>query len=69
MKKYSTGALTPEQHAMQEARYQQKKKYDYLIIGTGMAGLVVGALLANSGKRVCLLEAHDVPVDMPTRSS
>lgn len=33
--------------------------YDYLIIGSGMAGLSVGALLARSGKRVLMLEAHD----------
>lgn len=35
--------------------------FDDLVIGTGMAGLSVGALLANAGRRVLLLEAHDVP--------
>jgi all-trans-retinol 13,14-reductase len=35
--------------------------YDDLVIGTGMAGLSVGALLAKSGRRVLLLEAHDTP--------
>jgi phytoene dehydrogenase-like protein len=35
--------------------------YDYLIIGSGMAGLTVGSLLAKSGQRVCLLEAHEYP--------
>ncbi|HEY5951354.1 MAG TPA: NAD(P)/FAD-dependent oxidoreductase [Kofleriaceae bacterium] len=35
--------------------------YDDLIIGTGMAGLSVGALLAKSGRRVLMLEAHDTP--------
>jgi len=34
---------------------------DDLIIGTGMAGLTVGALLAKAGRRVLLLEAHDTP--------
>ncbi len=35
--------------------------YDYLIIGTGMAGLTVGALLASHGRKVLMLEAHDTP--------
>ena len=35
--------------------------FDDLVIGTGMAGLTVGSLLARSGRRVLLLEAHDVP--------
>ncbi len=35
--------------------------YDDLIIGTGMAGLTVGALLARQGRRVLMLEAHDQP--------
>jgi len=35
--------------------------YDDLILGTGMAGLTVAALLANSGRRVLMLEAHDTP--------
>ncbi|MBS2029265.1 MAG: NAD(P)/FAD-dependent oxidoreductase [Deltaproteobacteria bacterium] len=33
--------------------------YDDLVIGTGMGGLTVGAMLAKSGRRVLLLEAHD----------
>jgi all-trans-retinol 13,14-reductase len=35
--------------------------YDDLIIGSGMAGLAVASLLAASGRRVGLLEAHDQP--------
>jgi all-trans-retinol 13,14-reductase len=35
--------------------------FDDIVIGTGMGGLTVGALLANAGRRVLLLEAHDVP--------
>lgn len=57
----STGALTPEQHAAQDKIYAEGHEYDYLIIGSGIAGLTVGALLANAGKKVCLLEAHDIP--------
>ena len=35
--------------------------YDYVIIGAGMAALTAGALLANDGYKICLLEAHDIP--------
>lgn len=34
---------------------------DYLIVGSGLSGLVFGALMANSGKRVQILEAHEHP--------
>ncbi|MEM7033361.1 MAG: NAD(P)/FAD-dependent oxidoreductase [Chloroflexota bacterium] len=33
-------------------------KPDYLIVGSGLAGLTFGALMAKSGKRVRILEAH-----------
>lgn len=33
--------------------------YDYLVIGSGMAGLAVSSLLAKAGHSVCLLEAHE----------
>lgn len=35
--------------------------FDDLVIGAGMAGLSVGALLARSGRRVLVVEAHDAP--------
>ena len=35
--------------------------FDDLIIGSGMAGLALGALLASAGRRVAVLEAHDEP--------
>jgi phytoene dehydrogenase-like protein len=35
--------------------------YEFVIIGSGMAGLTVGSLLARAGKTVCLLEAHEHP--------
>ncbi len=37
------------------------RSFDDIVIGAGMAGLTVGALLANAGRRVLLLEAHDTP--------
>lgn len=36
-------------------------KTDYLILGSGLAGLSFGALMAKAGKKVTLLEAHDCP--------
>ena len=36
-------------------------KPDYLIIGSGLSALVFGALMANSGKTVQILEAHEHP--------
>jgi all-trans-retinol 13,14-reductase len=34
---------------------------DYLIIGSGLSALVFGALMANSGKTVQIIEAHEHP--------
>lgn len=39
----------------------QTATYDDLILGAGMAGLTLGALLARSGRRVLMLEAHEYP--------
>ncbi len=36
-------------------------KPDYLIVGSGLSALVFGALMANSGKTVQILEAHEHP--------
>ncbi|MCU0541187.1 MAG: NAD(P)/FAD-dependent oxidoreductase [Oscillatoriaceae cyanobacterium Prado104] len=36
-------------------------KPDYLIVGSGLSALVFGALMANSGKIVQVLEAHEHP--------
>ena len=34
------------------------EKYDIIIIGSGMSGLTAGVLLAQSGKKVLILEKH-----------
>lgn len=57
----STGSLTEEQHAAQDAIYAQNKEYDYVIIGSGMSSLTIASLLSHAGKKVCILEAHDIP--------
>jgi monoamine oxidase len=36
-------------------------RYDDIVIGSGMSGLAVASLLANAGRRVAVLEAHDEP--------
>ena len=36
-------------------------KPDYLIVGSGLSALVFGALMANNGKTVQILEAHEHP--------
>jgi len=35
--------------------------YDYAIVGMGIGGLTLGALLAHAGKRVIVFERHEVP--------
>ncbi len=60
-KKSSTGSLTPEQKAAQDARYAEGYEYDYIFIGTGHAALVAASLLAKAGNSVCMLEYHDIP--------
>jgi all-trans-retinol 13,14-reductase len=57
----STGSLSEEEHKTQDAIYAEKNHYDHVIIGSGIAGLTVASLLANAGKKVCVLEAHDIP--------
>ncbi|KYC42445.1 FAD-dependent oxidoreductase [Scytonema hofmannii PCC 7110] len=36
-------------------------KTDYLIVGSGLSALVFGSLMAKSGKKVQILEAHEYP--------
>jgi len=63
MKKHSTGALRAEEKEAQDEKYRTLNdthaEYDYVFIGTGNASLTCAALLAKSGARICMLEAHD----------
>ncbi len=65
MKKFSSGALTREEKALQDEQYREHYasgvEYDYLFIGTGNSALTCASLLSNKGHKVCMLEAHDVP--------
>lgn len=61
MTHHSTSALSAEEHADQDKVYSEGHEYDYLIIGSGIAALTAGCLLANAGHKVCMLEAHDSP--------
>ncbi len=36
-------------------------KFDYVVIGSGIGGILTAALLARRGERVCLLERHAYP--------
>lgn len=36
-------------------------KSDYLVVGSGLAGLSFAALMAQAGKKITLLEAHEYP--------
>ncbi|MDL2233472.1 NAD(P)/FAD-dependent oxidoreductase [Ruminococcaceae bacterium OttesenSCG-928-L11] len=38
-----------------------EQRYDAIVIGAGNGGLAAGATLAKSGKKVCLLERHNIP--------
>ncbi|MDX1284712.1 MAG: NAD(P)-binding protein, partial [Draconibacterium sp.] len=38
-----------------------KMKYDVIVIGSGLGGLVAGAKLSKSGKKVLLIEQHSIP--------
>lgn len=61
MKKTSTTALTDAEQQAQNDRYAQGHEYDVIIIGSGNSALTAAALLAKAGKRICILEAHDIP--------
>ncbi|MFQ5685341.1 MAG: phytoene desaturase family protein [Candidatus Scalindua sp.] len=38
-----------------------KPKYDVIVLGAGIAGLVCGTFLAKSGKKVLIIEQHSIP--------
>ncbi|MBS1256997.1 MAG: 4,4'-diapophytoene desaturase (4,4'-diapolycopene-forming) [Candidatus Scalindua arabica] len=38
-----------------------KPKYDVIVLGAGIAGLICGTFLAKSGKKVLIIEQHSIP--------
>ncbi|MBF0153442.1 MAG: NAD(P)/FAD-dependent oxidoreductase [Magnetococcales bacterium] len=46
-------------HQVHTERAVASEPFDAIIIGSGLGGLIAGALLAQAGKRVLLLERHD----------
>ena len=50
---------------MAKERYWSKKvenkKWDYIVIGSGMGGMITAAMLSHFGKKVLVLEQHYVP--------
>lgn len=38
-----------------------KKKYDVIVVGAGNGGLAAAAWMAKEGKKVLLLEKHNIP--------
>ena len=42
-------------------RFKPGKTYDAIIIGSGISGLALGAMLSKAGKKVLLLEKHYTP--------
>jgi all-trans-retinol 13,14-reductase len=57
----STGKLSPERLRAQQNLYDSRPRYDVLLVGSGLASLTTAALLAQSGRKVCILEARDLP--------
>ena len=37
------------------------QKYDIVIIGSGLGGLICAAVLSREGYSVCVLEKNDIP--------
>jgi all-trans-retinol 13,14-reductase len=44
-----------------ESASTENEHYDYAIIGMGIGGLTLGALLAQAGQKVIIFEQHEVP--------
>ncbi len=49
------------EHGLSIKKTQLQSKYDVIIIGAGIGGLVSGAFLAKSGKKTLVVEQHNIP--------
>ena len=45
----------------QVTQHRDDHHFDVIVIGSGIGGLVAGALLARYGKRVLICESHTIP--------
>ena len=48
-----------EPRGRQDSPVNEGRRFDAIVIGTGIGGLTAGALLARSGQRVLAIERHD----------
>ena len=61
--KYKSLDLNNQKETYIKDRYSKKKidnDIDVIIIGSGISGLTTGALLSKAGKKVLILEQHDI---------
>jgi phytoene dehydrogenase-like protein len=40
---------------------EMKPKYDVIVLGAGIAGLICGTFMAKQGKKVLIIEQHSIP--------
>jgi phytoene dehydrogenase-like protein len=52
-------AVSTRNFSLNESEIQSR--YDAIILGAGIGGLVCGAFLAKSGKKVLIIEQHNIP--------
>ncbi len=53
--------MTASTHDFSLSESKIQSKYDVIILGAGIGGLVCGAFLAKSGKKVLIIEQHNIP--------
>ncbi len=52
-------AVSTRDFSLDESKIQSR--YDVIILGAGIGGLICGAFLAKSGKKVLIIEQHNIP--------